>query len=425
MPSDSVKLGYYCDINPEVITKQYPHKQIRYIDISSVGTGILNEKPASIPLESAPSRAKRLVRKNDIIISTVRPNRRSFYFLDAPHPNDVASTGFSVLRTKGKNDPRFVYYVISDQRFTDYITSHATGSAYPAVSHDSIINAPVPFFEPKEQKAIAEVLTRLDDKIALNRQMCETLEKTAAVMFRSWFVDFDPVKAKMEGRTPEGMSAELLSLFPSRFEDSVMGKIPKEWTISAAYDWADYINGAAYKNMHFSDDENALPVIKIAELKNGISPGTKYTNTDLGEKYLLSTGDILFSWSGSPETSIDTFLWVGGKAWLNQHIFRVVPANKNSKAFCYFLLRFLKPVFIHIAKNKQTTGLGHVTVKDLKELKIVRPSKAVLLAYETIARPLYDRLQNTMEETSNLTKIRNTLIPKLISGELRVEDVEG
>jgi len=259
----------------------------------------------------------------------------------------------------------------------------------------------------------------LDNKIELNQRMNDTLEGIAQALFKSWFVDFDPVKAKAEGHKPEGLCDDFAALFPDSFED---GK-PKGCSEESIYSCAEYINGAAYKNMHFSDAQDALPVIKIAELKNGIGQGTKYTNTDLGEKYLINTGEILFSWSGSPETSIDTFLWVGGAAWLNQHIFKVVTQSPETRTFVFFLLKHLKPVFIATAKNKQTIGLGHVTVQDLKRLKIVYPSIEVLRAFAAVATPILDRLHHNLEQIALLSSLRNELLPKLISGKLRVVEI--
>src|SRR5690606_7719568 len=136
--------------------------------------------------------------------------------------------------------------------------------------------------------------------------------------------------------------------------ESELGLIPKGWKNKSLYDFATYINGAAYKDMYFTASADALPVIKIVELKYGLTESTKYTNTNLGDKYIIDTGDILFSWSGSPETSIDTFLWVHGKAWLNQHIFKIVCVNAEERAFVYSMLKYWKPVFIAIGKNKQT-----------------------------------------------------------------------
>ncbi|MCL6559049.1 MAG: restriction endonuclease subunit S [Firmicutes bacterium] len=189
----TVRLGDVCLINPEKRGPDWPYKVMEYIDISSVGTGVLNQKPEVIAVQDAPSRAQRLVQNGDVIVSTVRPNRRSFLFLKDPKPNTVVSTGFAVLRSTDKIDPRFLYYVISTQDFTDYLEAHTEGSAYPAVSVEIFEEARIGLPPLPEQRAIAHILGTLDDKIELNRRMNETLEAIARAIFKSWFVDFDPV----------------------------------------------------------------------------------------------------------------------------------------------------------------------------------------------------------------------------------------
>jgi type I restriction enzyme, S subunit len=334
-------------------------------------------------------------------------------------PFFVIDTAYYILPKTDLN-MRWLYYAIIHHK----LGSIDDGSPIPSTTRSAVYVRELKVPPPYEQKAIAHILGTLDDKIELNRKMNETLEAMARAIFKSWFVDFDPVRAKAEGRKPYGMDAKTATLFPDSFRDSELGEIPRGWQLSVAFDWADYINGAAYKNIHFTDEPDALPIIKIAEIKNGIYGQTKHTNTDLGDKYKITTGDILFSWSGSPETSIDIFLWVGGRAWLNQHIFKIIPKDIGKRAFVFFLLKHLKPVFIHIAKNKQTTGLGHVTVKDLKELKVVNSGPTVINAYEKIASPLFKRMQQNMEQTICLSKIRDTLLPKLLSGEIRIKDAE-
>ena len=130
----------------------------------------------------------------------------------------------------------------------------------------------------REQRAIAHILGTLDDKIELNRRMNETLEAMARAIFKSWFVDFDPVRAKAEGRDP-GLPKPIADLFPDRFEDSELGEIPAGWKIRSLYDCAEYINGSAFRNEHFSLDRSGLPIIKIAELKDGITGKQNSRNT--------------------------------------------------------------------------------------------------------------------------------------------------
>lgn len=137
------------------------------------------------------------------------------------------------------------------------------------------------------------------------------------------------------------------------------------------FELADWKNGLAFKKIDFS--ETGKPIIKIAELKNGITSQTQFTQGNYGRAVYLTKGDMVFSWSGNPETSIDVFWYDLPDGWLNQHIFKVTPKCFVDKKYLYFLLKLLKPKFTAIASNKQTTGLGHVTVKDLKEMTISLP----------------------------------------------------
>lgn len=196
--------------------------------------------------------------------------------------------------------------------------------------------------------------------------------------------------------------------------------MPEKWIEKSVYDLAEYINGAAFKKNEYSTE--GIPIIKIAELKNGITDSTQYCCIEKDEKYYFDNKAILFSWSGNPETSIDTFLWYRGKAILNQHTFRVV-SKYNAPAFTYFLLKYLKPKFTHIASNKQTTGLGHVTVSDLKKLQFSYSTDAIE-EFEKMSKLLFDMIYNTYVESNRLSKLRDVLLPKLMKGEIDVSKVK-
>lgn len=137
------------------------------------------------------------------------------------------------------------------------------------------------------------------------------------------------------------------------------------------YSLAEWKNGLAFKQIHFAGQ--GKPVIKIAELKNGITAQTAYTQQTFDDSVYLTKGDMVFSWSGNPETSIDVFWYNLPNGWLNQHIFKVTPNEGVHKLYLYYLLKSLKPQFTAIASNKQTTGLGHVTIRDMKEMMIELP----------------------------------------------------
>jgi type I restriction enzyme S subunit len=174
----------------------------------------------------------------------------------------------------------------------------------------------------------------------------------------------------------------------------------------------------------FSDGQVGLPIVKIAELKNGITGQTKFTTQEFDDKYLIENADILFSWSGNPDTSIDTFIWTGGAGWLNQHIFKIVPHSDNDHCFVYLLLRSLKKVFADIARDKQTTGLGHVTAGDLKRLNVCKPRSAELRAFNAIVEPLQAKWLEVVAERQSLALLRDALLPKLLSGQIRIPDAE-
>lgn len=320
------------------------------------------------------------------------------------------------IQPKTELNMRWIYYAVIYNKLGEI----DDGSPIPSTTRSAVYVCDLEVPPILEQRAIAAILGSLDDKIDLNRRMNETLETMARAIFKDWFVDFGPTRAKMEGRAPY-LSPDVWALFPDRLDDE--GK-PKGWTEESVYDQANWINGAAYKDMYFSDADGALPVIKIAELKAGITSTTKFTDTDLGDRYRVSDGELLFSWSGNPDTSIDAFIWTHGPGWLNQHIFAVRPNGKRSKCFLYFMLRILKPVFAEIARNKQTTGLGHVTQQDLIRLRLWCPDAAIARAFDEAAQPLYALLKAQMIQNLELGRMRDLLLPKLMSGEIRIKDAE-
>ncbi|MDO8501006.1 MAG: restriction endonuclease subunit S [Gemmatimonadaceae bacterium] len=174
---------------------------------------------------------------------------------------------------------------------------------------------------------------------------------------------------------------------------------PDHWERRALHSLAQWVNGLAFRDIQFSP--TGKPVIKIAEIKGGISGQTKFTEQVFDESVHVRAGDLLFSWSGQPETSIDVFWWRGTNGWLNQHSFRVTPVEAVDRTFFFYLLRYLKPSFVGIARNKQTTGLGHVTKRDLENIEAAYPSLPEQRAIAHILGTLDDKIElnRRMNET--------------------------
>lgn len=330
-------------------------------------------------------------------------------------------------------DKKFLYYRLCASDYRHEILSSATGTSIKHTSPKRIESFQVLVPQIGEQLSIASVLGSLDDKIELNRRMNETLEAIAQAIFKDWFVDFGPVRRKAAGiedpvailggmiGDPARASA-IAALFPDRIGEN---GLPEGWVEEPLKDQADWINGAAYKKIHFVPPNEGLPVVKIGELKSGISASTGFTNSDLGSRYKINNGELLFSWSGNPDTSIDTFIWSGGPAWLNQHIFAVRPNGKKELGFLFSMLKFLNPTFAEIARDKQTTGLGHVTKEDLKRLQIVISIKDIEVEFDRFASSIFELILNNLLEIGTLSETRDYLLPKLMSGEIRVSDAEA
>ena len=196
------------------------------------------------------------------------------------------------------------------------------GAVFESLRCADIPEFAIPVPSAAEQKAISHILGTLDDKIELNRKTNETLEAMAKALFKSWFVDFDPVRAKVEGR-PTGLPAEISDLFPDSFEDSELGEIPSGWEVKALDEIAHFLNGLALQKFSPEEGGATLPVIKIAQLKKGDSTGADRCSTSVPAEYVVRDGDVLFSWSGSLAVDI----WSGGDGALNQHLFKVTSKN--------------------------------------------------------------------------------------------------
>jgi type I restriction enzyme, S subunit len=184
-------------------------------------------------------------------------------------------------------------------------------------------------------------------------------------------------------------------------------RFPEHWDRCALHSLATWVNGLVFRDISFSS--HGLPVIKIAEIKGGISGQTKFTEETFDKSVRVTAGDLLFSWSGQPETSIDAFWWRGPDGWLNQHVFRVVPKDGVDITFLYYLLRYLNRNFVGIARNKQTTGLGHVTKRDLQQIEAARPELYEQRAIAAVLGALDDKIEQNRQTARALERLARAI----------------
>jgi type I restriction enzyme S subunit len=248
-----------------------------------------------------------------------------------------------------------------------------------------------------EMHYVPTVLSWFDSLIENKERQNEILENTAMAIFKNWFGNMEPVEAEELG---------------SRKEQ----EIPQGWGVTSLFDIADWVNGHAFDQKTLNIEKKGLPVIKIAELKNGITDSTQYYDGQIDPVYRLRQGDLLFAWSAS----IGVYAWSAGDALLNQHIFRVFP--KIDTSLLYFLLKKIRFLFQRIVENKATT-MGHVTIKDLKRINIYVPDEDKQPSISRVLDPLFQKIVVNQKEIIVLKRVRDSLSPLLVFGKLRIEEI--
>lgn len=324
-----------------------------------------------------------------------------------------------------KSNPYFMEYKFRELRKN--IQQEHVGAGSVQDNINLAILRDIQFFVPDlpGQNAITSILKPFDDKIDLNRRMNETLEALAQAIFKDWFIDFGPVRRKLDGATDpvailgggvldEEKAALIAAAFPNSLDER---GLPEGWEDKGLDEVADFLNGLALQKYPPTGD-NDLPVIKIAELRGGITAKTNRANRSIADKYLIKDGDFLFSWSGS----LMAKFWTEGEGALNQHLFKVSSATHPRWFYSQWVHHHM-PEFQTIAASKATT-MGHIQRVHLKAARVVVPPEPALDAMTEIFQPLNDRIIHNDLENRTLAETRDYLLPKLMSGEVRVRDTE-
>ena len=294
---------------------------------------------------------------------------------------------------------------------------------------DSLRCADVPNFELRippipEQRAIAHILGTLDDKIELNRRMNETLEAMARAIFKSWFVDFDPVRAKAEGRDPD-LPKPLADLFPDSFEDSELGEIPRGWKVKSIGDLADVVGGTTPSTKEPAYWDGGTHAWATPKDLSGLSvpvlldTGRRITDAGLSQigSGLLPKGTVLLS-SRAP---IGYLAVAEIPVAINQGFIAMTPKIGTSNIF---LLLWASVAHEEIVSRANGSTFLEISKANFRPIPVVTPSADVMRVFEGRARPLYERIVESARESRTLASLRDTLLPKLISGELRVRSAE-
>lgn len=311
------------------------------------------------------------------------------------------STEYFVFCGKEKvSDNDFVYYLTKTPLFRDTAIKSMVGSSGRQRAQMDVLEN-LKMFVPKDisdQRRIASILSSLDRKIELNNKINADLEEMAQAIFKNWFVDFEPFK-------------------DGKFVDSELGMIPEGWKVGRLTEIASYMNGLAMQKFPPENNEDSLPVLKIKELGQGFcGTDSDRCSCNIKDECKIHNGDVIFSWSGTLLVDV----WCGGDCGLNQHLFKVT-SKDYPKWFYYYWTKHHLQEFIHIAKDKAVT-MGHIKRGHLEEAMVAIPDNDSMEKAHELFEPILSKMISLRLESSRLSLLRDTLLPRLMSGELEVPE---
>jgi len=327
----------------------------------------------NLPILAMPAMVPDSLKDKDIVIGT------NLYKVE------ITDTTFSNV---------YIYWLLKTKRYVNYIAGVKTGTTVSMVTKKNVED--FTFFAPtdhKEREEIASIISSLDNKIAVNNKICENLEAQAQALFKHWFIDFAPFK---EGK----------------FVESELGMIPEGWRVGSPYEYVDFIYGAPYKSNLFNDKKEGLPLIRIRDLKD-CSPQF-YTPEILPKTEYVKAGDVL----AGMDAEFAPYLWKGQKGLLNQRVCKIKPKNTSiGRLFCMLLV---KPQLLFVQAVKTGTTVSHIGKSDIDRFKVVLPPFEEVVKFSKIGEEILEAIVTLSAENLRLSTLRDTLLPKLMSGQIKV-----
>ena len=377
------KLEDIISSNQSSITSKYPYKEIAYLDTGSITCGRIDSLQ-EIPLKDAPSRAKRLVEDGDVVYSTVRPIQRHYGIIRNPPNNLVVSTGFSVIHTKvDLADSLFIYYFLTSNDIIEYLDTIAEGStsAYPSLKPSDIESLDILLPPLPEQKAIASVLSSLDDKIDLLHRQNKTLEAMAETLFRQWFVE----------EADEGWEEVPLSTFADNIRENV--------NVEGLSGYDNYVG------------------LEHIPRKRVILDSWGCTESLESNKSIFKKNDILF---GKLRSYFHKVVCSPISGVCSTDILVIRPKKECWLPFCLFWF-FSEEVVEHSDLGSGGTRMPRTNWDIVGNYKVPQPDEKRIIEFDKLTRPSLQKMFNNIDQIRTLEKLRDTLLPKLMSGEVRVE----
>ena len=372
-------------------------QQVVLINTSDVLEGkVLNY--IYIPNENLKGQFKKTFEEGDILYSEIRPQNKRYAYIDFAPINYIASTKLMVIRNKNIVKSKYLYYFLQSDKIISELQmlAETRSGTFPQITFNELSKLSIKIPPLPEQDRIISILDSICKKIDINQQINDNLEEQAKALFKSWFVDFEPFKG-------------------GKFVDSELGLIPKGWSTGTIYSYIDVIYGAPYKSALFNDKKQGLPLIRIRDLKT-YTP-QYYTKEVLPNTEYVECGDII----AGMDAEFIPHIWRGEKGVLNQRLCKFVP--KYDYVSKYYIYSLVYPKLAFVQSYKVGTTVSHLGKADIDRFKVIVPPEDIIMQYSKIVNSYFAEIVKVSNENQILSSLRDTLLPKLMSGELSVEEV--
>jgi type I restriction enzyme S subunit len=425
----------------DVVVESRGGTSIKTSEYTSSGTPVLTKgdvKPSGrvehggkfVSTEFAKANGWRFSEPGDLIVTTrdltLAANFLGLVSRIPEHDSFVINQGATIFRIdESRIDPRYLVYWCCGSEYRQHIQDSYVGSTQIHIRNDDLFGAPLKLPPLSEQKAIAAVLGALDDKIELNRRMNATLEAMARALFQSWFVDFDPVRAKLDGRQPSGMDEATAALFPDGFQSSQSGPIPAGWGHTPLAEFCSKITDGAHQSPKSVDA--GFPMASVKDMTDWEInvPGCRHIS-EVDYRSLVANGcqpelgDVLLAKDGA--TCLDTACEYQQKEQivLLSSVAILRPKHSSDSAFLHTWLG-LSSTKTYLKENFVSgSAIPRVVLRDMKRAQLICPPRSVLDAFARAAAPLREQIRHNHDQSRTLATLRDTLLPKLLSGEIGV-----
>jgi type I restriction enzyme S subunit len=375
--------------------------------------------------EGLPGQAKKAIQKEDILFSEIRPINKRFAFVDEDCDEYVVSTKFMVLRSNDDVIPKYLYHYLKCDSTLKNLQREAESRSgtFPQITFDAISYFSIPIPSKKEQERISAFIDNIEKQIELNQQMNETLEEIAKTLFKSWFIDFDPVRAKVERRST-GLSKEISELFPDSFEDSELGQIPMGFKVGKLQEMAKYLNRGVSPTYV---ENSGVYLVNQKCIRNGqidfnLCKQSK-EKSSMDERYLEKYDILLNSMGVGTLGRVSMFHKFDKKITADALVTIIKGDSVGSSFFIYYFLERMEKYLNTISVG--STGQTSLKKEDILDLQMIIPPKKLLDEFGSQLSIYAEKKYLNTQESLILTDLRDTLLPKLISGELKVSDAES